>query len=292
MIDLNEINVFIKVVEAGSFAEASRLLSLPPTTISRRVQRLEKSLGMTLLHRSTRRLALTEQGEHYFNQCQQHIIGLDEANIFASQLQQQPQGTLKITAPLDFVVSHAQPWINEFLKMHPDVNIELDATDFYRDIIKERIDICFRSGEIKGNSLVARRILSSQTIYCASPDYLTKYGVPAMPSELNQHVCILWGKNIWPFQYQQQKWNIPIKGRYQTNSSHLAIRAAEAGLGIIRTPLSIAEPFLDKGSLQQILQGYEMPVEHMYIVYNANKFLPKAMRLFIDHVIAKTAISP
>lgn len=290
MIDLNEIRVFVKVVETGSFAGAARSLALPSTTVSRRVQRLEKSLGMTLLRRSTRKLTLTEQGERYFNQCQKHISGLDDANIFAAQLQQQPRGTLKISAPLDFVVRYAQSWINEFLTAYPDVNIELDATDGYKDILEEKIDICFRSGEIKGNDLIARRIMSTQTIYCASPDYLERYGIPENPDELSLHTCVSWGQDNWLFQNERQKWDILVKGRYKTNSIHLAIRAAEAGLGIIKTPVSIAEPFLNKGSLQRILQRYEMPPGQMYIVYKANKYLPKAMRLFIDHVITTTKL--
>ncbi len=289
MVDFNEINIFIKVVEAGSFVGGGKLLGIPSTTVSRKVQQLEDSLGVRLLHRSTRKLSLTDQGLLYFQQCQQHLMGIEEANLVVTQSQKQPKGTLRITSPLDFATLYAQPWINEFLAKYPEVKIELKVTDHQVDLIEERIDIAFRSGVLKDSNLVARRIGPKQSVCCASPDYLAQYGEPVHPRELTQHLCILWGNILqnqnWQFKEMDQVLDIPVNGRYATDANHLLIKAAVAGLGIARVPLPLVKPYLESKSLNLILTDYEMPAGNMYIIYQSHKYLTQNIRLFVDHVI-------
>ncbi len=289
MVDLNEINIFIKVVEAGSFVGGGRLLGIPSTTVSRKVQQLEESLGVRLLHRSTRKLSLTDQGALYFRQCQQHLMGIEEANLQVTEAQLQPKGTLRITSPLDYATLYAQPWINEFLAKYPEVKIELKVTDHQLDLIDDRIDIAFRSGVLKDSNLVARRIGPKQSVCCASPDYLARYGEPLHPRELTQHLGILWGDSLqnqhWQFIDKEEVVDIAINGRYATDANHLLIKAAVAGLGIARVPLPLVEPYLESNSLNLILTDYEMPAGNMYIIYQSHKYLTQNIRLFVDHVV-------
>ncbi|WP_411062868.1 LysR family transcriptional regulator [Vibrio rotiferianus] len=289
MIDLNEINIFTKVVEAGSFVGGGKLLGMPSTTVSRKVQQLEDSLGVRLLHRSTRKLSLTDQGLLYFQQCQQHLMGIEEANLAVTQLQKQPKGTLRITSPLEFATLYAQPWINEFLAKYPEIKVELKVTDHQIDLIEDRIDIAFRSGVLKDSNLVARRIAPKQSVCCASPDYLAKHGEPIHPKELTQHLCILWGDQLqnqnWQFKDMDQTLDIPVNGRYVSDANNLLIMAAAAGLGIAKVPLPLVMPYLENESLNQILTEYEIPSGNMHIIYQSHKYLTQNIRLFVDHVI-------
>ncbi|MGF1735930.1 LysR substrate-binding domain-containing protein [Photobacterium satsumensis] len=293
MVDLNEVNVFIKVVEAGSFVGAGKLLGMPSTTVSRKVQQLEESLGVRLLHRSTRKLSLTDQGRLYFQQCQQHLIGIEEANIVVTQLQKEPKGTLRITSPLDFASLYAQPWINEFLVKFPEINIELKVTDHQLDLIDDRIDIAFRSGVLKDSNLVARRLIAKHSVCCASPTYLAEHGVPTNPQELVNHQCILWGDSLqnhsWQFTEGGEKIDIPVNGRYATDTNHLLLEAAVAGLGIARVPLPLVEPYLEANSLRLVLTDYESPAGNMYIIYQSHQYLTQNIRLFVDHVVDKVS---
>ena len=287
--DLNEINAFIKVVEAGSFVGGGKLLGMPSTSVSRKVQQLENNLGVRLLHRSTRKLSLTDQGLLYFQQCQQHLMGIEEANLIVSQLQKKPKGTLRITSPLDFASFYAQPWINDFLVKYPDVNIELKVTDHQVDLIEDRIDIAFRSGVLKDSNLVARRIAPKQSICCASPAYLKQYGVPTHPRELTQHQCVLWGDALqnqhWQFKDKEQVLDIPVTGRYAADVNQLLIKAAVAGIGIAKVPLPLVESYIEDKSLTLLLSDYEMPAGNMHIIYQSHKYLTQNIRLFVDHVI-------
>ncbi|WP_261396529.1 LysR family transcriptional regulator [Photobacterium rosenbergii] len=293
MIDLNEVNVFIKVVEAGSFVGAGSALGMPSTTVSRKVQQLEESLSVRLLHRSTRRLSLTDQGRVYFEHCQQHLLGIEQANLLLTQLQKEPKGTLRITSPMDFAYLYAQPWINEFLIKYPEINIELKVTDHQVDLIDDRIDIAFRSGVLKDSDLIARQLTAKHNVCCASPSYLTEYGMPNTPRELAVHQCILWGDSLqnhrWQFQEGDEKIDIPVTGRFASDTNHLLLEAAAAGLGIARAPLPLVEPYFESGALKRVLEDYDMPAGSMHIIYQSHKYLTQNIRLFVDHVIDKVS---
>ena len=291
MIDFNEIKVFVTVVEAGSFIGAGKLLAMPSTSVSRKVQQLENSLGVRLLYRSTRKLSLTAQGEEYFRQCRQHLVAIDEANRFISTSQQEPQGTLRITSPLDFASHYVQPWINEFLASYPEIKIEMEVSDSQIDLIEDRIDIAFRTGKLQDSNLIARRLGPKKTVCCASPRYLAQNGIPAHPQELTNHWCIPLGSSLqhqsWTFREEDQPLVIPINGRYASDSVHLAIKAAVEGLGIVRIPVPLAKPYLQDDSLVSVLEPFEYAAGDIFIIYQSHKYLTKSIRLFVDHVLEK-----
>jgi len=292
MIDFNEVYVFIKIVEAGSFVGASKQLNMPPTTVSRKIQNLEDALGVRLLQRSTRKLHLTDTGQQYFENCQQSLASIEEATTLASQSRSMPTGVLRITSPTDFAINYLQPWINDFLGFYPDVQIELEVTDRYVNLIEERIDIAFRTGELKDSSLIARRIGPKPIVFCASPEYLKKAGKPTSFDDLNQHDCIIMGRNLknqyWRFMDEEGEISVPINGRYAVDNMQLIVESACNGLGIAQIPLPLAVEHLKKGELVQVLAGASTPKQSVYIIYPSHKHLARNVRTFIDHVIVST----
>ncbi|PHR83349.1 MAG: LysR family transcriptional regulator [Colwellia sp.] len=294
--NLNDIKVFISVIEAESFAGASKVLSMPSTTVSRKVQMLEENLGVKLVHRSTRKLSLTEEGLSYFQLCQQHIVAIEEANDFIMQAQAEPKGKIRITSPLDFAIEYVQPWIVEFLKQYPEISIELDTSDSYVDMVEARIDIAFRSGTLKDSSLIARRIGPKQNVCCASPELLKAKGGIRTPEDLEKHDCLIMGKslaqNTWQFIKEGKILDVSVTGRYASNSMNLVIKSALNGLGVAYVPIALIKPYLDNGQLTLVLKNYGTPVSNMFIIYQSHRYMAKPIRFFVDHVMEKVTPKP
>lgn len=291
--NLNDIKVFIDVVEAGSFAGASKTLGMPSTTVSRKVQMLEAGLGVKLLHRSTRKLSLTEEGDHYFHLCQQHLLALEEANDVIRQAQLKPKGKIRITSPLDFSIHYVQPWIIEFLQQYPEISIELDTSDDYVNMVEDRIDVAFRSGKLQDSSLIARRIGPKQNVCCASPAFLSSIPAINQPEDLERVNCIVFGKSSagsqWHFTKEKQSFHVSVSGTYATNSIGLVIDSALAGLGVAYAPIALINPYLMNGQLVQVLADYDTPRSNMFVIYQSHRYMAKPIRLFIDHVMDKVA---
>ncbi|MFV8457012.1 LysR family transcriptional regulator [Vibrio owensii] len=291
--NLNDIKVFIYVVEAGSFAGASKFLAMPSTTVSRKIVQLEESLGVKLLHRSTRKLSLTEEGRHYFQLCQQHLVALEEANDVMMQAQSEPKGKIRISSPFDFAVQYAQPWITEFLKEYPEVSIELDTSDSYINMVEERIDVAFRTGQLQDSSLIARRIGPKYSVCCASPNFLKAKEKIKHPEDLAKINCLHMGKpssnNQWHFIKQDKHYQVNVSGRYSTTSMHLIIESALNDLGVAYVPLDLVKKHLESGQLVQVLADYETPKSNIFVIYQSHKYMTKAIRLFIDHILEKVS---
>lgn len=294
--NLNDIKVFIKVVEAESFASAGKTLDMPSTTVSRKVHVLEDSLGVKLLHRSTRKLSLTEEGRNYFHLCQQHLVAIEEANNLVMQAQSAPQGTFRITSPLDFATQYVHLWIEEFLQAYPKIKIELDVSDDYSDLVQNRIDIAFRSGTLKDSSLIARKIGPKQNICCASPEFLKTVTRLKTPKDLERYDCVIMGKslqhNTWRFIEKGKDLDVSVDGRYASNSMRLVIESAKKGLGFAYIPIALAKPYLDSGELVQVLDNFKTPISSMFLIYQSHKYLAAPKRLFIDFIIDKTSPNP
>ena len=291
--DLNDIKVFISVVEAGSFSGASKNLAMPATTVSRKVVQLEASLGVKLLHRSTRKLSMTEEGRHYFHLCQQHLIALEEANDAVMQAQAKPKGKIRISSPFDFSMQYAQPWITEFLKEYPEISIELDTSDSYVNMVENRIDVAFRSGQLQDSSLIARRIGPKHSVCCASPEFLKTVKKVIHPDDLTKLNCLIMGKSLsashWQFIKNKQQYQVTVSGRYATTSMHLIIDSALNGLGIAYVPIALVKDHLESGRLVEVLADFETPKSNMFLIYQSHKYMTKSIRLFIDHVIEKVS---
>src|SRR5262250_1275629 len=188
--DLDAIAVFVKVVQAGSFSQAAKLLGMPNSTVSAKISLLEQHLGVTLLQRTTRKLGLTQAGEAYFKRCVQALEELQAAESELATAQREPQGILKLTAPIDLGHSLLPLLVSIFLRKYPQMETELLVTNRILDLVAEGIDLAIRAGALKDSRLIAKRFVLGQFALWASPSYLKKRGVPSHPKELSQHECL------------------------------------------------------------------------------------------------------
>lgn len=286
MVDLNEVMLFVKVVEAGSFTAAAKRMGLPKTTVSRRIAHLEEDLGARLLHRTTRSLGLTGAGQEYYEQCSEALAGFEAANRHLAGIQEVPTGTIRVSAPADAPGYFLSDLVADFLAAHERVKVELVLTDERIDLVRERIDLSFRMGQLEDSTLVARRLATGSRILCAAPSYLASAGEPPRaPNDLRKHACIVHGSSVegvnWILHGPKGRSVVPIVPRLAVNSMTFAVKAAVAGLGIAIVPAPMVAADLDAGRLEQVLGNYRLPATGIYIVYPSRRHLSAATRAFI-----------
>ena len=293
MIDLNEIAVFVRVVEAGSFAGAARSSTLPTTTISRRVRKLEDRLGVRLLQRTTRSLSLTDAGRAYYDACSSGLEVIQAADQNAAERQTEPAGVIRLSAPGDFAASLFADVVAEFLSRYPKVKVEVLLTDERLDLIASGIDIALRTGQLQDSALVARKLGPTQRLFYASPNYIGAKGKPQVPSDLRQHDCIIVGNSLgnasWMVEGPTGTESVSVSGRVSANTIQFALRAAVAGLGIALLPTAVAARQIRSGHLTALLKGYGSPRGGLYLVYPSAQHLSAAVRALIDHFVASFA---
>lgn len=290
MAHLDDIAVFVAVVQQGSFSGASRRLRLPPTTVSRRVRALEDRLGSRLLNRTTRSLSLTDAGQHYFEACRTGLGLIEDADRAAQGLQAEPAGTIRISAPVNLAASLFGEVIASFLERAPKVKVELLLTDERVDLLRARIDIAVRIGELPDSSLIARKLGVARRIYCASPAYLAARGTPTRPKDLETHDCIVSGDsvhgNVWTFRRGNTLETVHVTARVAVNVMSFCTAAAVAGLGVAQLPEVMARPEIDAGRLRAVLDDYPVDRGGIYLVFPSNRHPSAAVRAFVDHVEA------
>ena len=293
MVDLNEIAVFIKVVDAGSFSAAARLLGLPRSTVSRKVSQLEEVLGVRLLQRSTRKLSLTQAGRDYYLQCRDAISQIENANQLVAESQQTPSGVIRIAAILALQGGFLAAWVNEFLRIYPGVRAEILLSDDGVDMIAEGIDVAIRAGALSDSSLVARQIMETKLVLCASPDYLANAAKIKTSSDIKKHRCIVVGsaqKNArWELENGRRKVIVPLQASIVVNSMEFAINACLAGNGIALLPDAIVQDYFESNELHQILSEYCSGRGGIYAVYPSRMHLSITVRTFVDFLTAKAA---
>src|SRR5258706_6806218 len=193
MLDLNDIMVFARVVEAGSFTAAARLLGMPKTTVSRRIAALEREVGVRLIQRTTRSLNMTDAGRLYYEQSSQALRTIEDANLRLAETRAEPSGTIRISAPVGFGGHFLTSAALDFLAAYPKTRVELHLTDDTLNLVGNRIDLAFRTGVLVDSTLIARKLGATHRVLCASPDYLAGRGVPIAPADLASHHCIIAG---------------------------------------------------------------------------------------------------
>lgn len=296
MFDLNDIAIFVKVVETGSFIGASRALGIPKTTVSRNVAQLETNLGARLLHRTTRKLNLTEVGAVYFDRCLRILEDIEDANLAVTAMQSIPHGTLRITATESFGTNVLNQWIIEFSQKYERVNVEVLFSSNYVDIVAEGIDIAFRLGPFEGSSLISHRVGSIHYWVCASSEYLCSQGKPDKPQDLTHHNCIVVGslsrRGQWRFIGSTGEEVIAVSGRVKANNLILARQAAIAGLGIAYLPNYRVVEDIRAGRLVRILAEWSTEVREIYAVYPSERYLSPKVRAFLDFIIEKVTPQP
>lgn len=293
--DLNEVFIFIKVVEAGSFSGAAKLMGLPRSTVSRKVSQLEEALGIRLLQRTTRKLSLTHAGRDYFQQCRTAILGIQQANQLVQASQQAPTGMIRVAGLLAVQRGFLCDWFNEFLKLYPNISVEIQLSDDSVDIIEAGVDVAFRAGVLGDSSLVARRLMESKLVLCASPDYLINSAAITSIDNIKQHRAIFVGNSgqnaRWQLESDKGKVMVPIKATVVANSMEFAINTCLAGNGIALLPDVMIHEHLESNKLQVVLGEYSAGSGGIYIVYPSRTHLSITVRTFVDFITAKVTAS-
>ena len=232
----SDLRVFVRAVDRGSFSSAAKDLGLTPSAVSKLVSRLEDRLGARLLERSTRRLALTPEGETFFARAKRIVADIEEAEEEVSRIRGAPRGRLHINSGTAFGLHQLAPALADFLARYPEIDLELSITDRLVDLIDEQADIAVRSGHIPKGPFVQRKIADLQRVICAAPAYLARHGTPKVAADLKEHDCIVVagpGLNRWPFKTRGGIDIIDVRPRVTTDDAEAAVRLAIEGAGII-----------------------------------------------------------
>ena len=276
---------FVSVAETHGFSAAAKQLNCSTSHVSRQVSRLEARLGVTLLARSTRMVSLTEIGQAYYQQCQELVTGLAQANEQVSSQHITLSGTLRVSAAGAFAEEYVAPALMDFAQMYPDLTVEMDFNSRMVNFIEDGVDFAIRYGALKDSGLVARKLIDRPMAAVASQSYLAKHGEPTHPEQLKHHSCIVTNNDNWPFENGDHTINVRVHGRWRSNNANVVVSACEQGLGVAYMPKSSLTRGLTSGSLVPILQPFWGRGTSSWIVYQNQRFLPIRARLAIDYLV-------
>lgn len=280
---LNDMALFVEVVKARGFRHAAETVGIPNSTVSRRISNLEKAIGLRLLHRTTRKIELTEAGRIYFERCKRIV---DEAKLAHEQLGEmlaQPSGVLRASLPVDFAIIYLAPLIAEFARRYPGITFDFDLTPHLVDLVSEPFDVAIRMGDPPNSNLIARKLASLSRYLYASPRYLEHSGEPGHPSDLVQHECLGFRseKASWTLHNAHESVKVAVGGRFQLNSVGLIRRLATLDLGIAVLPEEIAAEDVALGRLRRILPDWEGTAAPVYAM-TETRLLPAKTQRFIE----------
>ena len=282
--DLDGIAVFVKVVQAGSFSQAAKLLNMPNSTVSAKVAALEKRLGVTLLQRTTRRLHLTEAGEGYFRRC---MTALEELHAAENELaieRGETKGVLRLTAPVELGRSALPPVLDVLMKRHPAIKIDLIITNRLVDLVVENIDVAVRAGPLKDSALIAKRFVLGQFGLWASPSYLKNNSVPRNPDELKEHDCLRFapftGRKL-QLTNGRERAQIALAGRITADDFEALRALAVLGWGIALLPSFLCAEEAKERKLVSVLPNWRGDSVSISVVYPAQRFVAPKIRAFI-----------
>ncbi len=282
---LEEFEIFYTVVNAGSMTAAGRKLGISPAVVSRRLQKLENCLGMRLLQRTTRRLAMTEIGEGFYEKVVAVLTAVDAAEEFVRRRSPLISGPLKASVPTSFGRLHVVPWLKGFLEKYPDINLDIELSDAFSGLVAESFDLAFRISAIPDATLVARKLCPNHRVICAAPSYLKKHGVPASLGDLKDHKTLSASNNTtWLLEGPNGREVFKTKSFIITNSSDLVREETLAGLGIaLRSTWDVGAE-LKRGRLKRILPQYCGSSDvAIYAVYPSSRQVPSKVCAFVDY---------
>lgn len=290
---LEDIEAYLTVVESDSISTAAHRMGVAKSILSKRIVRLEQSLGATLLHRSTRGAATTDEGLAFYRRTRESLNELEAAAEAVSSREQALRGELRITAPMTFGTLYLDRMLFPFMEHHPALSVTLDFDDRMLDIVRAGYDLAIRIARDPGDTLKARPIARSRRIVCASPGYIEHHGRPQRIEELPQHRCIgysnLQSRQLWRFEGDvvgAEPRSLLVPTNLSFNNGEAIRDAAIAGLGIIVLPLFIVAEALRRGELIPLLANDRPLPDSIYAVYPPTRYVPAKVRLAIDHLVA------
>jgi DNA-binding transcriptional LysR family regulator len=280
------IQLFVRVVETGSFSKAASELGITQPTATKHVAALEERLGARLLHRSTRGVTATEVGTLYYEKCKTIERDLEEADNLATLLQRKVGGQLRISTSVAFGRRVVTPLALRFMREHPEVSLEMSFDDRYVDLVEQGIDVALRMGRLADSTLGSRYLGVNPWLVAASPEYLERAGVPETPADLSRHACLVYssvqGDDRWQFtDAHGQGITVPVKGPLRSNNLSAVLAAARAGHGLAALPWYVARESAAENRIQRVLEGYAMPVQELHAVYPSPKLVPSKVVAFI-----------
>ena len=281
-----QIEVLVEVVRSGSFVGASEVLGMSKAAVSRHVSELEARLGMRLLQRTTRRLALTEAGQIFHARSKDILDSVSESEDEISTQTGTASGQLRISAPVTFGVRHLAPLWGEFRRRHPKVTLDITLADRVVDLIEEGYDLAIRIGRLSSSTLVSRRLAITRMVLCAAPDYLAAHGTPRHPHELAGHEILAYSywsdKDEWRFDGPEGAVSVRTQPCLSSNSGDTCRAAALAGQGVILQPSFLVDTDLAAGTLVELMPEYRAVELGIYAVYPTRKHVPAKVRALLD----------
>ena len=285
-----EMGIFAKVVDEGSFSAAAAVLKLTPSAVSKQIGRLEDRLGVRLLHRTTRRLSLTEEGNAFYQGCVRVLADIEETERSVTQMKAAPRGTLRVNSSIAFAQRQIVPLIPDFLARYPHIRVQMTLSDTVVDLVEEGVDVAIRIAEMADSSMIARKLAPHRHIVCASAAYLEKHGTPATPDDLVDHNCLALSLrsslNEWEFEGPEGHRTVRVSGNFEANNVEALRNAAVAGLGLLRITSFAAAADIKRGRLVPVLTDF-MPEERssVFVVYPHSRHLSPKVRAFVDFLV-------
>ena len=293
---LRGMEIFVRIVEAGSLAGAADALGMSAPAVVRSLAALERSVGVRLLHRTTRRSSLSDEGREYFERCKRVLADVEDADAALSARRTQPKGRLRLTAPVTYGRMHVAPVVNEFVAKYPGVEVELMLLDRTIDLVEEGVDAAVRIGHLPESSLVAMRLGQTRRVVCASPAYLKRAGAPKLPQDLSAHRCIDFSglslNGEWSFGGRggaggRPAQRLALRPFLRSNQIDVVLDACVRGLGCAQFLCYQVDALVRAGRLRYVLADFEPPFMPIQIVYPNARLLSSNVRAFVEAAVAQ-----
>lgn len=283
--NFEHLRLFVRLASTHNISQAGKELGLSAPVASIHINKLEESVGARLVHRTTRKVSLTEEGVAFLPYAEEVLANVDAARASVGSGKANPKGTLRITAPASFGRMHLMPALKAFMADYPELTLDIRLTDSMVDLVEGGFDVAIRNAELKDSSLIAKKLAKDRRIMCASPAYLAEFGSPSKPDDLKHHHCInQTGLEGWAFETPDGVENIRVKGAIRIDHGEAVRDAAADGMGIAMCATWIAYQQLKSGELVQVLEDYPLANDTaIWVVYPSSRFLAPKVRAFIDH---------
>lgn len=278
--------VFVKIAEAGSLTAAANSLGKSLPSVVRMLAALEKDIQVRLFNRTTRHIALTEEGRFYLERCRRILADIEETEQVLNNEQVEPGGTVTLTAPVRFGEMHVMPAVTRFLQRYPQMQVKLILLDRIVNMMDEGIDLAVRIGPLNDSSHIAKPILEIRQVLCASPALIEQFGVPAHPEVLSELPCLLFTgistRSLWHFEEKGKRFAVKVDGQLSCNQVAASVNACVAGLGFGYFYSYQVMPFVESGELLIMLEEYELPAQPVSLVYPHRELMSNKVRILIE----------
>ncbi|TRX52834.1 LysR family transcriptional regulator [Thalassomonas sp. M1454] len=284
--NIEHLNLFVRIAATNNISFAGAELGISAAVASSHIKKLEESLGVRLIHRTTRKVSLTEEGAAFLHHAEDVIASVEAAKASVGAGVSSPSGTLRVAAPASFGRMHLLPVIADFINQNPNLKVDLKLSDTIVDLVEGGFDIAIRNSELKDSSLVAKKLVPDKRILCASPSYIEKFGLPSTPEELKNHNCItLLNMDHWNFDNGKTSFNVKVSGNFRVDNGEAIRDACALGVGITINSTWSAYKQLHSGELVEVLPEYPLVSETaIWAIYPSSRQLAPKVRAFIDYV--------